>query len=52
MLRLIIQTKRRYKTLRHGKIRPMKTMTQKTWLALKMKMRMDKSSNTCYDQDQ
>ena len=32
-------------------MRPMRTTTQKTWVALKMKMRMDKSSNTCYDQD-
>ena len=36
MLRLIIQTKRR------GKISPMKTKRQKTWVALKMKMRLDK----------
>ena len=28
----------------------MKTTTQKTWVALKMKLRMDKSSNTCFDQ--
>ena len=39
------------KKLGNEKTRPMKTTSQETCVALKMKMRMDKSSNTCYDQD-
>ena len=51
MLLLIIQKKGDTKRLRNEKTRPMKTTTQKTWVALKKKMSMDTVQNTCYDQD-
>ena len=41
MLRLIIQKKGDTKRLRNEKTRPMKTTTQKSWVALKKKMSMD-----------